>query len=277
MTGQLLRVVTASSQREPVRAGEHWPLQRVLPVFTFGALIGIWWFLVELFRPAPYLVPHPTRVLAEGVGNWDELSSNMGSTIQIALVGLAASVGLSVVLAFAAWRWGVVRRVMMPPLIMSQSIPKIALAPLLVVWFGYGALPKLVIVILVTIYPLTVGLLVGLNGVSTNVLNLCRSMGMTLPAQLWKIFLPASAPHFASAFKVSASLALIGAIIAEYVGSENGIGTVLLQAIGTQNTSLTIAAILLCAVSGTAIYLLAALLTRLSAIGLGQNYMEANQ
>ena len=277
MTGHPPRVVVAASQREPVKAEEHWLLQVVLPVFTLGAVIGIWWLLVEVLRPAPYLVPHPTRVLAEGVRNWDELRSNMGSTIQIALVGLLASVGLSVVLAFAAWRWGVVRRVVMPPLIMSQSIPKIALAPLLVVWFGYGALPKLVIVILVTIYPLTVGLLVGLNGVSTNVLNLCRSMGMTLPAQLWKVLLPASAPHFASAFKVSASLALIGAIIAEYVGSENGIGTVLLQAIGTQNTSLTIAAILLCAVSGTAIYLFATLLTRLSAFGLGRNYMEANQ
>lgn len=240
----------------------------LLPVLTLAAAVLVWAAVVAVLQPPAYMVPSPARVLREFVAEREQLITNMLATTRVAVLGLLISTALGVAIGFAIAWWQPVKRVLLPPLIVSQSIPKIALAPLFVVWFGYGALPKVLIIILVTIYPIVIACAVGVQGLAGSTMTLARSMGLRSFALFRKILLPASAPHLVGAFRIAASLSLIGALIAEYVGSTDGIGVVLLRAIGTQNTALTFAGIILCGLVGSLIYLAATALARLATIRL---------
>ncbi|MQB01310.1 MAG: ABC transporter permease subunit [Actinobacteria bacterium] len=251
-------------------------LDGLYPVLALAAAILLWAAIVAAFEPPAYMVPTPRRVASEFLNQWERLLTNMATTTRVALLGLFVSTVLGMTLGFAIAWWQPLRRVLLPPLIVTQSIPKIALAPLLVVWFGYGALPKTIVVIMVTIYPIVIACTTGVTGVPQSTMTLARSMGLRSFALFGKILLPASAPHLAGAFRIAASLALIGALIAEYVGSSNGIGVVLLMAIGTQNTALTFAAIVLCGLVGSFIYLGATAVTRLATLGLNPSYLGSH-
>jgi NitT/TauT family transport system permease protein len=221
------------------------------------------WFLVSWFlQPPPYVLPSPAHVWSRAVEEAPALTRAIIATTTIALIGLAVAVVVGLLLGFAIAWWGTFRRFALPPIIITQSIPKIALAPLFVVWFGYGIAPKLLVVILVTFYPILEACAVGVRSLPKSTFILSRSMGLSTPSLFARIILPASMPFLAGAFQVSASLALIGALTAEFVGAEEGIGVVLRTAVGFQDTALAFAGIILCAITGTLIYLASIALSR---------------
>jgi NitT/TauT family transport system permease protein len=133
------------------------------------------------------------------------------------------------------------------------------------VWFGYGAFPKLIVVVLVTFFPILEACAVGIRSLPRSTFILAQSMGLRSGALFFKILLPASLPYLMGAFQVASSLALIGALTAEFVGAEEGIGVVLRTAVGNQDTALAFASILICAITGSLIYVLSMGLTRLIA------------
>lgn len=251
-----------------------WWVDAIYPLVALVLVVGVWALATRVLEPPPYIIPSPGRVMEAFTERWGELLSNMAATLRSAVLGLVISAVLGMAVGFAIARSKAVERILLPPIVVTQTIPKIALAPLFVVWFGFGLLPKLIIVVLVTVFPILIATRVGVSSVPTSTLALARSMGLRSVALVRKILLPASAPHLAGAFRVSASLALIGAIYAEYVGSSEGIGVVLLTSIGTQNTALTVAAIVLSALTGSLIYLAATAVTRLATLGMNPDYVR---
>ena len=142
----------------------------------------------------------------------------------------------------------------MPAIIATQSVPKIALAPLLVVWLGLGALPKLVVVVLIVVFPIILATIVGIQSVTTEKLYLVRSMGARTMDVGRYVLAPTAAPYIAAAFKLGASLALIGALFAEFVGGKEGIGIQMVFAIGLHDTELAFGALLITSLAGIALY-----------------------
>jgi NitT/TauT family transport system permease protein len=244
------------------------------PTMAIAVLMIAWFIGVWLFRPPLYVLPPPTRVWEKTVDQWPSLYEGIVATTQVALAGLMVAVVVGVVLGMSIGWWTAVRKLLLPPIIITQSIPKIAIAPLLIVWFGYGAFPKLIIVVLVTFFPILEACAVGIRSLPRSTFILSQSMGLRSTALFFKILLPASLPYLMGAFQVSASLALIGALTAEFVGAEVGIGVVLRTAVGNQDTALAFASILLCAVAGTLIYALSMGITRLIAASVSPAYVR---
>jgi NitT/TauT family transport system permease protein len=244
------------------------------PTGAIAFLMAAWFVSVWLFRPPLYILPSPARVWAKTVDQWSFLFNGIVATTEVALAGLMVAVVIGVALGMAIGWWTFVRKLLLPPIIVTQSIPKIAIAPLLIVWFGYGAFPKLIVVVLVTFFPILEACAVGIRSLPRSTFILAQSMGLRSVSLFFKILLPASLPYLMGAFQVSSSLALIGALTAEFVGAEVGIGVVLRTAVGNQDTALAFSAILICAITGSLIYVTSMGITRLIAATINPAYVR---
>ncbi|MGN6304240.1 MAG: ABC transporter permease [Mesorhizobium sp.] len=252
-----------------------WLSTAFYPLAALALLILAWFTVSWLLRPPPYILPSPQHVWDRFTEEAPSLLENTAATVEVALAGLLVAVLAGLALGFSIAWWGSVRRLLLPPIIVTQSIPKIALAPLFVVWFGYGAMPKLLVVVLVTFFPIVEACTVGVRSLPQSVFTLSQSMGLRSFSLFFRILLPASMPFLAGAFQVSASLALIGALTAEFVGAEKGIGVVLRTAVGFQDTALAFAGILLCAVTGTIIYVASILISGLALKAVSPGYARS--
>jgi NitT/TauT family transport system permease protein len=247
----------------------------LLPLASLGVVLGIWWSAVSLFSIPRYVVPSPGAVFSEMVDARSKLLSDAIASGKIAAIALVISLVIGVPVGLALARWRLARRIFMPPIVAIQSIPKVALAPLLVAWLGFGVAPKLVVTILITFFPLTLATMVGVESVTRSTIDLARSMGCSFLKFLTYILFPSAAPYIAAAFKTSATLAIVGVLVAEFVGSEDGLGNLLLIAAGNRDSTLAFAAILTVAGLGVIFYTGAAILARVATIRLGNHYMRS--
>jgi len=264
------RVSTAPEEGQATRLLKRLGiLDLLLPVVSFLMLIAVWWGAVEIFDIAPYFLPSPDVVAERIIDDRELLAENARATASVALLGfgIAIVLGISLGILIARYLWA--RALLMPAILATQSVPKIALAPLLIVWFGFGTLPKLIVAVMITFFPIVLGTIVGIESVPKSALRMARSMGCSGSSLLWRVLLPFAAPHIATAVRLSATLALIGALFAEFVASEDGLGTVILIANGAQDTALTLAAIVVISVLGIIFYVGASLMTRLATWRLG--------
>jgi NitT/TauT family transport system permease protein len=247
--------------------------QFLLPAIAIALVILSWWVVVAMFDIPQYIVPSPGSVFASMAANRTQLLTNAWATGRIAALGLLLSflVGVPVGLVVARYRFA--RRVLMPPIVAIQSLPKVALAPLFVAWLGFGVAPKLIITVLVTFFPLTLATIVGVESITRSTAYLARSMGCRSLAFLRYIQLPTAAPFIAAAFRTSATLAVVGALVAEFVGSIEGLGNLLLIASGNRDTTLAFGAILTVGLLGVVFYVGAAALVRAATMRLGARYM----
>lgn len=199
-------------------------------VVLAAAFLGGWEIYVTLSGASPLVLPAPSDVLR---GLWRERSAIMRhalATINVATVGFSLSVAfafcMSVALHFAGW----LRRGMMPLLIASQTVPIVALAPLMVLWFGFGLLPKVILVILVTFFPMVVSLMAGYAQVPQVYRDQLVSMGGRKRQVFARATLPFARPHFFSGLRISATYAVVATIFAEYAGARSGLGIYILTA-----------------------------------------------
>jgi NitT/TauT family transport system permease protein len=205
--------------------------------------------------------------------NRTELLTNTWATGRIAALGLLLSFVVGVPVGLLVARYRVARRILMPPIVALQSLPKVALAPLFVAWLGFGIAPKLIVTVLITFFPLTLATIVGIESITISTAHLARSMGCRSIAFLRYIQLPTAAPYVAAAFRTSATLAVVGTLVAEFVGSIDGLGNLLLIASGNRDTALAFGAIMTVALLGVAFYVSAALIARAATLRLGASYM----
>lgn len=170
------------------------------------------------------MLPSPIEVAAALVKDWPALWENAQITLQEAFYGLALGVAIGFVFAVLMDAFDVLYRAFYPILVITQTIPTVAIAPLLVLWFGYEMTPKVILIILVTFFPVTVGLLDGFRAVDPDAVGLLRSMG----AGRWQIFrylkCPSALPNFFSGLRIAAAYSVVGAVISEWLGGFGGLG-----------------------------------------------------
>jgi ABC-type nitrate/sulfonate/bicarbonate transport system permease component len=250
------------AKKKRARRGSFWG--SVLPPIVIVALLVVIWEVgVSVTGVRPQVLPAPSRVVVEGLERADIIWGHTLSTLQVTLIGFAFSLIVAWIIAIAIDFSGVLRRGLMPLLVASQTIPIIAIAPLMIIWFGFGLLPKILVVALVTFFPIVVGLIEGFNKADRETSNLLRSMG----AGRWKEFtfvrLPSAMPSFFTALRISITYAVVGAIFAEYVGAQSGLGIFMSTQKNAFRTDLVLAAVAVTAVLSITLYLLTFVIERL--------------
>jgi NitT/TauT family transport system permease protein len=230
---------------------------------SIGALLVAWHLAVVIFDIPPYVLPLPWDVLVELVEQWNvQLFDETMVTFIESLGGFLLAIAVSVPLAILITYSDLLNRLVMPALVVSQVIPKIALAPLFVIWLGFGLLPKVLMSFLVAFFAIVVSTVVGLQSIEPNMLHLSRSMGASTLQTFLKVRLPNSLPTFFGGLKVGVTLAVIGAIVGEFVGAGSGLGHLTIIAMASLNLPLTFAAILMMGVIGVVMYGAVVLLER---------------
>jgi NitT/TauT family transport system permease protein len=226
----------------------------VAPIISISLFLLGWELGVRFFEVPAYLLPPPSSVLSVFLGRGELLLEHGVVTAIEVLLGFAVGVTIGVLLALALHSSPIVSRAVSPLLVASQAVPKIAIAPVLVVWFGFGLEPKILVVFLMTFFPILISSLVGFSTLPREHILLARSMGMTEWRAFRIIRLPSALPSIFGGLKVSVTLAVVGAIVGEFVGSDSGLGYLLLAANGRLDTPLLFAGVISLTVMGLFLY-----------------------
>jgi NitT/TauT family transport system permease protein len=220
------------------------------PVLTFVALIVLWGVLVAVFGVPDYLVPAPQAVIPKLVQARQALWQNTVITLREIVIGFAITVVLSIPLGLVIALSLVARRVAYPVLVFIQLVPKIAVAPLFLVWFGFGIQSKVLLTVLLSFFPLLLASIAGFQALDTRLLYLTRSMGASAWQTFWHVRFPSALHVIFAGLKTTATIAATAAIVAEFVGSNSGLGYQLLVATGVLDTPLIFAILLILTVIG---------------------------
>ncbi len=245
-----------------------------LPLLFLVLLLALWQFLSSRLRIAFWVLPSPLDVIGVFRRQPGLLWSHLRPTLTASVSGLllATLLGIVIALAMHSSRW--VKQILYPYLVVSQTVPVIAVAPLVVLWFGYGLSAKVFVVVLMCFFPVALGLFDGLKQVSQEQVRLLRSMG----ANSWKIYrhlkFPASLPAFFTGLKLAATYSVMGAVIGEWLGGEAGLGIYLTRSTRSFRTEQVFAAIFLIIFLSLALFGLVALLDRLL---LGWHYKKLDE
>lgn len=210
---------------------------------VFLGLVAIWWAIAVIFDFPKYILPTPLIVAQSLWEGHDYLFHHSLITIYEIVVGFILGIAAGAVLALLLMLSNTLQKWLMPILVISQSIPVFALAPILVLWFGYGILSKIVAAILVIFFPVTTAFFDGLRRTNQGYLDLAQTLGATPLSKLIHIRLVAALPSLGSGVRVAAAIAPIGAIIGEWVGSSGGLGYVMLNANARMQTPTCFAAV----------------------------------
>lgn len=232
------------------------------PLVTALGLLAAWEALVWLTGLPPYILPPPSRVVVVLIERFDLLTEQAAWTAAEMALGLVLGLVLGATLAVifaasAAWR-----RWALPLVIVSQAIPVIAIAPLLVLWLGYGMASKVAMAALIIFFPVVSSLYDGLRRTDPGWLELARTMDASPRAILLQIRLPAALPALASGMRIAAAVAPIGAVIGEWVGASAGLGFLMTQSLARGQTPLAFAALTILCLLGLALYAVADRLAR---------------
>ncbi len=232
------------------------------PLWLVVMLIVLWDVFIRLFKIPPYLIPNPLSVAKQLVAEWPMLWRETLPTLYATLAGFALSALVGVPIAMWIAYSRLVESFVYPLLVFSQSIPKVAIAPLFVVWFGFGLVPKVIAAFLLGFFPVVVATVQGFKSVEGDVIDLARSMGANPLKIFLKFRLPHALPAIFSGLKVSVTLAVVGAVVGEFVGSNSGLGYVLQKANGTFDLPLMFAALVILSMIGVLLFLVLELIER---------------
>ncbi len=196
----------------------------IVPVVVIIIVLAIWQCACS-FRLVPsYMLPSPIRVVKAFINDFDLLMKHAKTTMTEAFLGMGLGVLLGFVSAALMDAFKVVRRGLYPILILTQTIPPVAIAPLLILWFSYGIAPKVVLVVLVSYFPIAIGLLEGFESVDKDLIRMMKSMNAGTRQIFWHVKFPCALGEFFSGLKIAASYSIVGAVIAEWLGGFNGLG-----------------------------------------------------
>jgi NitT/TauT family transport system permease protein len=210
--------------------------------------------LVRALQVQRFIFPPPSAVLAELAADPQLFLRSALVTVTEAFAGLALAAALALAFAAAALHSRVLDRVLTPLVVASQTVPVIALAPLLVLWFGYGSLPRVIVCALIAFFPMAVTALQGFRATDPQLLLLLRSLAARPWDVFWKVRVPAAAPFLAAGLRAGVTLSLVGAVVAEWTGSDRGLGYLVLSANARLATGQAFAAVLTITVLGLAAY-----------------------
>jgi ABC-type nitrate/sulfonate/bicarbonate transport system, permease component len=236
----------------------------IRPIIFLVAMIVLWDLAIRLLHIPPYQVPAPQDVLATLWNDWPMLLSQAWPTTVATVWGFLLTVVFGIPMAMLIAGSRTVESYVYPLLVFSQSIPKIAIAPLFVVWFGFGMLPKVLCAFLLGFFPVVVSAVQGFKSVDPDMVDLARAMEANRLQTFRMISLPHAMPAIFAGLKVSITLAIVGAVVGEFVGSNSGIGFVLQRSIGNFDLATMFAALVVLSLMGVVLFWIVDVIERLS-------------
>jgi len=235
------------------------------PLLLLAALVGLWELWVIVAGTPAYLLPSPGRVASAAVDASSLLPAHIGITMLEAVAGLLAGAVAGGALALLVASVPLAHRVLEPLLVASQTIPMIVLAPLLVIWFGIGITPKVVVVALITFFPVVVSTTAGLTAVDPDLLDLVRSMGAR-PGQILRVVrVPSAVPSFFAGLRIAAAYAVAGAVIGELVAGNRGLGVFINRSSASFRIDRVFVAVVVVAILSAALFAAIGVLARVAA------------
>lgn len=252
------RVRPPSQQGSPRRSRSFSPRAALSgswrPAALIAVLIAAWWAVTEAELVAPYILPSPADTWNAAADNAAYLAQNTWVTTWETVIGFAIAAVVGVFVAVVMVYSTSVEKTVYPLILFAQVVPKIAIAPLFIVWLGFGTSPKILVAVLMAFFPIVISGLAGLRSVDPEILELTSTMGASRFRTFMKIRFPASLPQLMSGLKVAATLAVTGAVVGEFVGSNEGLGYVILQANGNVDTAMLFAALIIMSALGIVLF-----------------------
>ena len=233
------------------------------PALLLAALIAVWQGAVVLFAVPAWKLPAPSAIAAELVASRDLYLKHTWVTLMEVMLGFGAALATGVLLATLIAYYRTLQRAVYPLVIASQTIPIIVIAPLLLIWVGYGIAPKIIVVILIAFFPITVNTVDGLRSVDTDMVNMMRTLGASRRQIFTKVQVPTAMPFLFSGTKIAVTFSVIGAVIGEWVGASAGLGYLTRISVPLFLTARSFGAVLLLAAMGIILFVSVALLERL--------------
>ncbi|GCE47275.1 ABC-type nitrate/sulfonate/bicarbonate transport system permease component [Thermosporothrix hazakensis] len=235
------------------------------PAFVVAlALLALWEVYVRSGIVTQSVLPSPLAVVQALVDRSDALFAETVQTLLETLLGIVVATVLGLLLALALGLSSLVRQALYPLLVVSQTVPLVALAPLLLIWFGYDIQPKIVLVTLYCFFPITVACADALLSVDPDLIRLLQSMRASNWQILWMVRLPAALPAFFSGLRIAATYSVTGAIVGEYVGAERGLGIYMVKAVNAHATAAVFAAIVITSLLSLFLFVLVSFIERLA-------------
>jgi len=226
----------------------------ISPILATAFLLVAWEIAADFFNIPTYLFPAPSKIIAACVDNASLLLRESWATAVEIVLGYILSIAIGIPLALGIFHWPVFAKSVYPLLVSTQAIPKVAIAPLFVVWFGFGLMPKVLIAFLIAFFPIVINTVMGLSAIEQEKIFLARSMGLSGFATFRLIRFPHALPSIFAGLKISITLAVVGAVVGEFVGGDSGLGYQLMVANGNMNTPLLFAGVLALTVLGLILF-----------------------
>lgn len=229
-------------------------IDRFAVVFALIGILLVWEAFVRIGEIPIFLLPAPSDIWDSLVRNAGALTRHFWITLGATLAGFGLSVVIGIPLAVLIVSARLFERVLYPMLVASQAIPKVALAPILLVTLGYGIMPRIIVAFLIAFFPVVVNTVAGLSSVDRETLKLMRSMGASKLDVFTKVRFPHAVPSIIAGLRVAIALAVVGAVVGEFVGSRSGLGYYMLVATGNFDTPLVFACVVVLTVMGIALF-----------------------
>jgi NitT/TauT family transport system permease protein len=230
-------------------------LARFMPALTlFIAVLVVWEGVSRLFKLPEFVLPPPTAIVQVLIDHQRDLAFAAYVTAKEVLCGFVLSAVIGAAVALVIARFAKFGRALYPLVVLFQTVPKVALAPLFILWFGFDLAPKVALIVVIAFFPVAINMLVGLQTVDPNLIALMRSVGASRNEILRRIQVPNSLPYLMAGLKVAVTLAVIGAIVGEFAGAQAGLGYMIQFASTQMQTSLVFAALVEVSVLGLLFY-----------------------
>jgi NitT/TauT family transport system permease protein len=230
--------------------------KKALPYLGILILLGIWEIAVRILELPSYLLPAPSEIARVMVERFQLILEHSWVTAYEMIMGYFLAIVIAIPMAIAITASPNFDRFITPILLFFQTVPKISLAPLFLVWFGVGILPKVLVAFLISFFPIIIDTAVGLRSIAPEMVDLARSMGATRFQIFYRFRLPTSLPYLFSGLKVASTLAVVGAVVGEFVGADRGLGYLLLVANSNLLTALMFGAIFALTAQGLILFYL---------------------
>jgi NitT/TauT family transport system permease protein len=235
----------------------------VAPSVILGIiLIAAWEAAIHLFKVEVFVAPAPSAIAAALVQNAGLLAAATLVTAKEVLVGFVLATLVGAALALLIVRFHLLGKALYPIIVLFQTVPKVALAPIFILWFGYDLSPKVVLIVVIAFFPVTLDMLAGLQSVDPGLVSLMRSVGAKDNDILLRVRIPNALPHLMAGMKIAITLSVIGAIVGEFAGASAGLGYMIQFASTQLDTPLVFAALIVVSVVGVVFYYLIELLER---------------
>lgn len=233
------------------------------PLAALVVGIVLWELVVKVAGIQTYILPAPSLVLRKLVEQFGNIMNHSLVTGWEIVLGFVLSIIVGIPLGLGIYYSKFLERIFYPFLVASQTIPKIAIAPLLVIWFGFGLLPKIIVSFLIAFFPIVINTVVGLKATQPEMIYLVRSMGANRWQTFFKISLPNALPNIFAGLKVAVTLAVVGAVVGEFIASDKGLGYLLVVANGYLDTPLMFAGIIALSLLGILFFFVVEVLERI--------------